>query len=456
MNIIVKIPRNLFDQAKTDLFRPHAFAFERVGFFSTRCSRFNQTTLVHCVAYNSVADIDYINDESVGARIGPGAITEAMTRSVNDSVGQIHVHWHGGFGLPRPSDTDSRELPPLSGSLSNANDAETHGWMILGETDAYTSILLPGEVKMVSESPVSIIGFPTMVNRKVSRSAFAEKLLSVTACLKRSARPSERYIRQSFLGPNSDSLICQGTVGVVGLGGGGSHIIQQLTHVGFRNFVLCDHDIISESNLNRLVGGSSADVRCKRAKTVIAERNIRKLHRDANIVAPGLKWEETTDHLINCDLIIGCVDTFSARRDLEAFCRRHLIPYLDVGMDVYELSSGRFEINGQIILSMPGKPCMHCMGFLNETVLAQEAAKYGAAGSNPQVVWSNGLLCSAAVGTAVDLLTDWSKTLRHPVYLSFKGSDLTLAVDNRLSALQYVACRHYPLARAGDAIFTPI
>jgi hypothetical protein len=37
------------------------------------------------------------------------------------------------------------------------------------------------------------------------------------------------------------------------------------------------------------------------------------------------------------------------------------------------------------------------MGFLNNDVLSKEAEKYGAAGNNPQVVWSNGILCSAAV-----------------------------------------------------------
>jgi hypothetical protein len=121
-------------------------------------------------------------------------------------------------------------------------------------------------------------------------------------------------------------------------------------------------------------------------------------------------------------------------------------------MDVHESSKGRFEIDGQVILSMPGYPCLHCMGFLNETVLAQEAAKYGAAGDKPQVVWANGVLCSAAVGVAVDLLTDWSGILRQPVYLAFKGSELSLTPDNRLPALRGITCRHYPVAKAGDAL----
>ena len=78
--------------------------------------------------------------------------------------------------------------------------------------------------------------------------------------------------------------MAQTTIGVVGLGGGGSHVIQQLTHLGFKNFVLCDPDRISKTNLNRLVGGTLVDVRVKRLKVDISERIIRRLHKDANII----------------------------------------------------------------------------------------------------------------------------------------------------------------------------
>lgn len=118
--------------------------------------------------------------------------------------------------------------------------------------------------------------------------------------------------------------------------------------------------------------------------------------------------------------IVGCVDTFAGRRDLESFCRRHLIPYIDVGMDVQKTSGGH-EIFGQVILSMPGRPCMHYMGFLTDELLAEEAREYGAAGTRPQVIFANGVICSAAVGVVVDLVTGWSCNSRESVYLNFRG-----------------------------------
>jgi tRNA A37 threonylcarbamoyladenosine dehydratase len=64
---------------------------------------------------------------------------------------------------------------------------------------------------------------------------------------------TDRYSRQSFLGPDSVGRIARCTVGVPGLGGGGSHIIQQLAHIGFQRYVIYDGDIVEDSNLNRLV-----------------------------------------------------------------------------------------------------------------------------------------------------------------------------------------------------------
>jgi len=454
MQTILKIPRNLFELAKKDLLRPNRFKGERVGFFSTKCSKAKSQMLVHCVAYNSVEDDHYIRDYSVGVRIGSKAITAAMTRAINDSVGQIHVHLHSGARLPHPSRTDSRELPPLLGSLRNANYREAHGWMILGNQDAWSEILLPGEINAIKELPVSIIGFPTIVNRRIATPYSKEGMLRLSSILTKPRKPNDRYNRQSFLGPHSEEIIAQSIIGVVGLGGGGSHVVQQLAHLGFKNFVLCDDDFITDSNLNRLVGGTLADVEAKRLKVVIAERTIRNLHKDANIIGPAKKWELVSLDLIGCDLIVGCVDKFCIRRDLEAFCRRHMIPYLDVGMDVQKLPNGQYEIYGQVILSMPGEVCMKCTNFLTEEVLSKEAKNYGDAGGRPQVVWSNGLLCSAAVGVVVDLFTDWSKKLRGPVYLAFRGSELSLVPDNRLLHLKMNSCCHFPLNQIGDPVFT--
>lgn len=105
----------------------------------------------------------------------------------------------------------------------------------------------------------------------------------------------------------------------------------------------------------------------------------------------------------------------------------------------------------QVIRSMPGAPCMRCLGFTTEAKLAREARAYGDAGDNPQVVWSNGVLASAAMGLVVDLLTPWC-TMPPLVYLIYDGN---AGIVRPSELVKYVGetCVHHPAAELGEPGF---
>ena len=262
-----------------------------------------------------------------------------------------------------------------------------------------------------------------------------------------------RYNRQSFL-PNQEN-IQQCIVGIVGLGGGGSHIVQQLAHIGFVKFRLFDPDLVEDVNLNRLVGANISDANNKCSKVQIAERVIRGLQPRADVKAFQSRWQNVSEHLKCCDIIFGCVDGFSERRELEICSRRYLIPYIDIGMDVRCIKGQPPRMAGQVITSMPDGPCMYCLGFLTEDRLAKEASLYGDAGTHPQVIWANGVLASVAVGIAVDLLTNWSNSTQPIAYYSFDANKLTVEPDITLRYLKNHSCSHYSMENIGDPVPNP-
>lgn len=249
-------------------------------------------------------------------------------------------------------------------------------------------------------------------------------------------------LRQSFLGANSDEVFSQCRVAVIGLGGGGSHIAQQLVHLGVGNFVLFDPDHVEETNLNRLVGATKKDAARATPKTTVSRRLIKRINPNAQVLQVPKEWQEEGRLVAGCDVVFGCVDTYIAREEIERVCRRFMIPFIDIGMDVTELSDG-YLISGQMILSMPNDLCMRCLGFLNEELLAQEAARYGAAGGRPQVIWPNGVLASAAVGTFVQLVAPWRSDMKPAIYLEYDGNAQTLLPSNRLQYLVGRQCTHY-------------
>lgn len=262
-----------------------------------------------------------------------------------------------------------------------------------------------------------------------------------------------RFERQSFLGADSDEKLAAATIGLVGLGGGGSHAAQQSGHVGIGNYVLVDPDYITDTNTNRLIGGRLSDLNPPMHKTKIAERLLRDLLERPNLIGITDSWHNATEQLKRCDVIIGAIDSFIEREQLERFARRHLIPYVDVGMDVHEIGGGEYLISGQIIRSMPGRPCLRCCGLITDERLTHEAGRYGAAGARPQVVWSNGVLASTAVGLAVQLLTPWSKLPAEFVYIDYDGNLGTLTPNDRMRLMQEKLCPHHPADEAGDPLF---
>lgn len=259
---------------------------------------------------------------------------------------------------------------------------------------------------------------------------------------------TDRYSRQSFLGPSASKFLRRAKVAIIGLGGGGSHIAQQLAYIGLGHVQLYDPDRVEYSNLNRLVGALPDDAKAHKLKVDVAHRMMRAIDPETCVEVHPSQWQIAAPAIREADVIISCVDSYVARQDIEVTARRFLIPLVDIGMDVH-IVEGRAHISGQVILSTPGGPCMKCLGFLSSESLRLEANEYGAAGGRPQVVWANGVLSSVAVGIVVDLLTGWRGLDRYGEYLHFDGNTQELTRSPRLEYAPSV-CIHFPLDGIGE------
>jgi molybdopterin/thiamine biosynthesis adenylyltransferase len=264
-----------------------------------------------------------------------------------------------------------------------------------------------------------------------------------------------RLARQSFLGENSEHTLAGSRIAIIGLGGGGSHVAQQLAHVGVGEFVLLDPDVVEETNLNRLVGATVADVSRKTPKVDVAARLITGVNPGARITKRQATWQGHAVLLRECTAIIGCVDSFSEREQLDIAARRYLVPYIDIGMDVHAVGE-EFFITGQVVLSAPGERCLRCLGIITDDALAREAQRYGDAGARAQVIWPNAILASTAVGLVMQLVTPWHAKPVVSAYLEYDGNRHTLAVSNRWIATEGRECKHHiNINDIGDPFWTP-
>lgn len=268
---------------------------------------------------------------------------------------------------------------------------------------------------------------------------------------------SDRFTRQSFLGKDSTEQMANTKIALIGFGGGGSVIFPQLLHMGFRKVKVFDADVVEDSNTHRLAGIIYPDdVINATPKVEVAKRVAKSIVGECCIETFKMSWQEGAEYIKECQILIGCVDSYSERDQLERFCRRHMIAYIDIGMGVKVVEEEVPQVYGQVILSMPGKLCMHCMGFLTQIKLNEERSQYGDAGPKAQVMWANSGLGSFAVGLAVDLVTDWSRSLRRPVYKVFNFNTGDVGTHPRLQFMASGECCHYSESDLGVPAFVPL
>lgn len=182
-----------------------------------------------------------------------------------------------------------------------------------------------------------------------------------------------RFDRQArALGPTGQARLRALRVGIVGVGGTGSQVVQQLAHLGVRDFVLVEDDRVEETNLPRLVGATRLDALLRRRKTAIAKRAVRRLSPRARVTTPGsLRRSDSLTELQGVDVILGCVDNDGARLILAELAAAYLVPYLDIGVGI-DGEPGASQIGGRISFYLPGGPCLACADELDFAEAAED------------------------------------------------------------------------------------
>ena len=132
---------------------------------------------------------------------------------------------------------------------------------------------------------------------------------------------------------------------VVGCGGLGGHIIDQLARIGIGAIRAVDGDVFEETNLNRQLLSSLPLLGTSKAKA--AEDHIRRVNPEikAEGVAAFLTEENAEMLLSGCDLVLDALDNVQSRKILASVCKKVGIPY------VYGAISGWVA---QAAVSLPG------------------------------------------------------------------------------------------------------
>ncbi len=167
MKVQIKLTGALHADIIRDLARPHPFAAERVGFvFGRAGSLTDHGRLILLTRYHSIPDDQYVEDHTVGARIGSEALTWAMQAVYHGRPareGIFHLHLHGHYGETGMSATDRREIPRLIPGFQSVGRDAVHGIIILSADHGSGWVWPQSGTEPIHADCVSVIGAPVGV-----------------------------------------------------------------------------------------------------------------------------------------------------------------------------------------------------------------------------------------------------------------------------------------------------
>lgn len=239
---------------------------------------------------------------------------------------------------------------------------------------------------------------------KTDRISLSETRIQSTALRRLYPRPrrssvnsEHEYDRQSRLfGDAGQRILSRAKVGIVGVGGIGSLLVEYLARLGVGRIVAIDLDRVDVTNLPRIVGATRWDARTlitaanrpawlRALGKRMAARKVAIGKRVTLAANPNVRFdaifgdvtEEATARLLtDCDYLFLAADSFQARLVFNAIVHQFLIPGVQVGAKV-RVDRKTGDLVAVYSVSRPILPtsgCLWCNGLIPPAKLQEESA----------------------------------------------------------------------------------
>ncbi len=368
--------------------------------------------LVREMVYPS--DADYVTSEVDEAQLSPEFVARVTKRARIAHMALVFVHTHPGSSPPRFSSVDDLGESELRKFLDRRGLHEAHAAMVMSEGGLAARLLgLLTPARVVSLGEKRVIEFEGIVSTDNLQ-----------------AEVFDRQIRA--FGEHGQRVLRDLRVAIVGLGGTGSIAMQQLAHLGVKNFILIDPDTLESSNLNRVVGTSAPDV--GDSKVDVAKRFLGRFSTDIAVRAlvGDVVYASIARQLVDADLILACTDSHGSRAVVQQVAYQYMIPCIDMGSTITTKSGLVTGIFGRVQLLGPGHACLWCSNLLDSeqvrrdmmSAYERKADPYvqGAHEPAPSVISLNGTVVSLAITMLLGVFTDIPVEACHLIYNAKKSS----------------------------------
>jgi molybdopterin/thiamine biosynthesis adenylyltransferase len=335
-----------------------------------------------------------------------------------ERIGAIPIWFHTHpslIGHPKPSVADHKVDREIADLFRLRSGSEFYATLIVSprqDTLAFTGALFYEDGDMVPIDRLWRVGESWQLTR-----SFDSVSSEIPAIFDRSIRA---------FGPAIQGTLGELRVGIVGCGGTGSAVAEQLVRLGVRHLILIDADTLTDSNVTRVYGSTPAKV--GKPKVEVLREHLRLIAPDleCEAVCSMITMERTARHLISRDVVFGCTDDNAGRLVLSRFSTFLATPVIDLGVLLTSDSAGHLTgIDGRATTLTPGAGCLICRDRVDlaraavelrspeeRRRLADEGYAPSLAGIEPAVVTFTSAIASAGINELLERLIGFGPTPR--------------------------------------------
>lgn len=305
-------------------------------------------------------DEDHVIERSASRiRIVSDSFVQAMAKADRESKSLVFIHSHPG-GFNEYSDIDDQE------------EAEFFRTAYIRAPQG-----LHASALYIGEGPDNIIGrvwLKSGTHRPLSRIRVIGKRAQFFDSIQRVGIPAWASRQVLAFGPEMQKLLKTLSIGVVGAGGTGSSVTEQLIRLGVGHITTVDEQDFENTNVNRLYGSRLSDADQPTPKVDVMERLANNVGLGTRVtkIKGSVCDAETIKQLRDCDFVFGCTDDFLGRMMLNRLVYWYYIPVIDSAVLVDSEKGKIKEIIGRVTVLLPGSACLSCRRRISsERIMAQ-------------------------------------------------------------------------------------
>jgi molybdopterin/thiamine biosynthesis adenylyltransferase len=179
-----------------------------------------------------------------------------------------------------------------------------------------------------------------------------------------------RHILLPEIGIEGQERLLEATALIIGLGGLGSPAALYLAASGVGRLILCDHDQVDFSNLQRQIIHRTATV--GQPKVESAQAALREINPEVECVALPVRADEAKlrELAAQADVVLDCSDNFATRYAVNRVCLELRKPLVSGAAIQFDGQVSVFDFRRKGADEQTGAPCYNCL-FPEDSVAAE-------------------------------------------------------------------------------------